>query len=128
MPDCRLNIEEKQDVTIVSFKDSSIMDTVTAQRLGRELYALVDEPRGQHLLIDFCNIRFLSSQTLGVLMTLRRKADKGKIDVVLAGLRPELARVFQVTNLDKMFRFFESKDAALKHFGVEPEEPATPSE
>lgn len=122
MPDSCLNITDKQGVTVVSFQDNAILDTLTIQHLGRELYNVVEQPRCPHLLIDFHNIRFLSSQALGVLLTLRRKADKSGVDVAFARLRPELVRVFQVTNLDKMFRFFDTDEEALEHFGVKPQE------
>jgi anti-anti-sigma factor len=58
-------------------------------------------------------VRFLSSQTLGVLLTLRRKADKANITVALAGIRPELIRVFEITNLDKLFGFFDTTEEAV---------------
>ena len=122
MPDPGLSITDTEGVTVVGFQDNAILDTLTIQRLGRELYGLAEEPRSPQLLIDFHNIRFLSSQALGVLLTLRRKADKSGVEVVFARLRPELVRVFQITNLDKMFRFFDSDEEALAHFGVKPRE------
>lgn len=122
MPEPSLNITDTEGVTVVGFQDNAILDTLTIQRLGHELYTLAEEPRSQQLLIDFHNIRFLSSQALGVLLTLRRKADKSGVEVVFARLRPELVRVFQITNLDKMFRFFDSHEEALAHFGVKPQE------
>jgi anti-anti-sigma factor len=64
-------------------------------------------------VLDFGNVRFISSQTLGVLLTLRRKADKADVKVVIADIRPELVRVFEITNLDNLFTFFDSVAAAV---------------
>jgi anti-anti-sigma factor len=108
-----LKIEESQGVTIVSFRDASILDAVTTQRVARELYRIVENPRQRKVVLDFASVRFLSSQTLGALLTLRRKADKAGVNVVLASIRPELVRVFEITNLDKLFGFFDSTADAI---------------
>ena len=112
-----LNLSEEGDVTIASFRDASILDAVTIQRIGRELYALVEDDQRKRIVLDFADVRFLSSQALGVLLTLRRKADQAKADVYLAGIRDELARVFKMTNLDKLFQFFDDRDAAVAKLG-----------
>jgi len=108
-----LRIEESEGVTIVSFRDASILDAVTTQRIGRQLYEVVENAGKRKVVLDFDNVRFLSSQTLGVLLTLRRKADKAGVKVALASIRPELVRVFEITNLDKLFGFFKSTEDAV---------------
>ncbi|MBU0637923.1 MAG: STAS domain-containing protein [Planctomycetes bacterium] len=117
MPESCLDITEVEGATIVSFRGDSILDILTIQRTGRELYNLIDEAGKRRVVLDFRAVRFLSSQALGVLLTLRRKADKAGARVVLSQARPELARVFKVTNLDQLFHFFDSNEEALAHLG-----------
>jgi anti-sigma B factor antagonist len=112
-----LKFEESNGITIVSFRDASILDTVTTQRVGRQLYDLVENSGKTKIVLDFEDVRFLSSQTLGVLLTLKRKADKVGVQVALARVRPELVRVFEITNLNKLFGFFQSRDEAIASFG-----------
>ena len=116
MSELSLNINEHGGVRVISFRDNAILDTLTVQRVSRQLYEIVEQPRSAPVLIDFENVRFLSSQALGVLLTLRRKADQAGTQVAFAALRPELSRVFQLTKLDSMFQFFDSTAAALAHF------------
>ncbi len=108
-----LKVEESQGVTIVSFRDAPILDAVTTQRIARELYAVAENADKRKVVLDFATVRFLSSRALGVLLTLRRKADKAGVNVVLASIRPELVRVFEITNLDKLFGFFDSREDAI---------------
>jgi anti-sigma B factor antagonist len=115
-PKC-LKLTQLNSVTIISFRDSSILDAITTQRVGRELYELVESGDRKKIVLDFEHVRFLSSQTLGVLLTLRRKADKAGVTIALAAIRPELRRVFEITNLDKLFNFFESPQKAAESFG-----------
>lgn len=109
-----LTVTEQEGVTLVRFRDNSILDNDTIQRVGRELGELVDSGI-QKMVLDFRDVRFLSSQALGVLTTLRSKAEKARASVVLASLRPEIVRVFKITNFARMFTFLDDADAAVKH-------------
>jgi len=113
-----VNIEQVEGVTVVGFRDASILDVLTIQRIGTALFEVVE---GGHksVVLDLKHVRFLSSQALGVLLTLRKKADKAGCDVALAGIRPELARVFKITNLDALFKFYPDREAAVAAMAAE---------
>lgn len=114
----RLLIHPLRDVTVVNFADASILDAQQVQQIGQELFDLVDQQARRKIILDFENVRFLSSSALGVLITLRRKADAIKARVVFCNLRDDLRKVFKITNLEKMFEFYESEEKALSVFGV----------
>jgi anti-sigma B factor antagonist len=109
-----LKVQQDEGVTTVGFRDASILDVLTIQKIGNELYNIVETDGAKKVLLDFGDVRFLSSQALGVLLTLRRKADKAGAKVVLARIRPELARVFKITNLDRLFEFFDTTEKAAE--------------
>ncbi|MFO0840423.1 MAG: STAS domain-containing protein [Phycisphaerae bacterium] len=119
MSEATLRISDDQGVTVVEFRESSILDALTIQQIGRDLYELVDSKEKKLVLLDFDDVRFLSSQALGVLLTLRRKADKAGAKVALCSIKPELVRIFQLTNLDKLFQFFDTKENAFIGLGKE---------
>jgi anti-sigma B factor antagonist len=108
-----LKLSHSEGVTLVGFHDASILDVVTIQRIAAELYELVEGQGRRKIVLDFAAVRFLSSQALGVLLTLKRKADKAGATIALAGIRPELLRVFQITNLDKLFPHFGAAGDAV---------------
>ncbi|MEP0846813.1 MAG: STAS domain-containing protein [Phycisphaerae bacterium] len=108
-----LRLSESDGVTIVSFKDASILDALSIQRIGQQLYQVVDAPNRSKVVLDFSAVRFLSSQALGVLLTLRRKADKAGVKIALCAIRPELFRVFTITNLNQFFAFFDTTQDAV---------------
>lgn len=108
-----LRLEVADGVTVVSFKDASILDAMVIQRIGRELYKLVEDDQRRKIVLDFSEVRFLSSQALGVLLTLRRKADRSGAKIALAAIRPELAKVFKLTNLDQLFEFHNDRETAV---------------
>ena len=120
MSETVLKTDEADGVLIVSFQDASILDTLTIQKIGRELFELVETQAKRKVILDFGEVRFLSSMALGVLLTLRRKADKAGAAIALTRVRDELARVFEITNLDKLFQFFNTNEEAVAHLAAAP--------
>jgi anti-sigma B factor antagonist len=118
MAESRLLIQDFAGVCVVTFTDSSILDSATIDQLGKDLYHLTDDLNKQKMIIDFNNVKFLSSQVLGILITLNKKSAAIKGTLVLCSLKPDLMKVFTITSLDKLFKFFPNDVAALKHFGV----------
>jgi anti-anti-sigma factor len=118
MAGARLLIQPVRDVAVVNFSDASILDTLQVQQIGEELYDLVENRARRKVILDFGNVRFLSSSALGVLINLRKKADSIKGKVMLCCIRPEILRVFKLTSLDKLFEIHESEEKALNAFGV----------
>lgn len=111
-----LAVADTDGVTVVGIPNGCMLDGESIQKVGTKLFDLVEKEHKSKLLIDFADIRFMSSQALGILLTLRRKAEKGGAAIVLTGISEKLMRVFEITNLDKMFTFFDSRDEGLAHF------------
>ncbi len=111
-------IEDYAGVTVVTFTDSSILDAGTIDQMGRDLYYLTDQQNKQKLVLDFSNVKFLSSHALGVLLTLRKKVEEIKGSMVISGLRKELSKLFTLTGLEKTFTFYPDDQKALESFGV----------
>lgn len=118
MTSSHLMIQDYAGVTVVTFADSSILDARVIESMGKSLYELVDTRDCRKIILDFANVKLLSSQTIGVLLTLRKKMAVAKGTLLLCGLRKEVMKLFTITNLDKQFDFFADDVAALASFGV----------
>ena len=114
----RLLIQTIRDVTVVRLRESSILDTHLIQQISDELVELVDVKNRKKLLLDFSEVKFLSSSALGVLVTLRKKVEAIKGELVLASMQKDLRKIFKITNLDRLFKFKDDEDSALEVFGV----------
>jgi anti-sigma B factor antagonist len=113
-----LLVQHLKNVTVVDFGDSTILDTMQVEGIAQQLYDLVDKLDRRQLVLDFSNVRFLSSQTLGVLLTLRKKLQAVKGRMVICGLRKQLYEVFRISKLNKLFEFQPDEEKALNVFGV----------
>lgn len=107
-----LIIEIDGEVSALRFKDPSMLDALAIQRIGKELTEVIETAETKKIAINFEGIRFLSSEALRVLLGLRSKADKAGRKVALCGIRADLLRVFQLTNLDKVFTIYDTIETA----------------
>ena len=114
----RLLIQDIRGVTVVTFQEISILDALQIDEIGEEIYQLVDEQAKTKMVLDFANVRFLSSSALGVLITLSKKMEAIKGQMVLCSLQADLLEVFQISRLDRLFTFRDNEQKALAVFGV----------
>ena len=118
MTNPHFSVEDYAGVTVAKFSDTAILETAMIQQMGRDLYALAEHGSKPKLVLDFSNVKILSSHMLGVLLTLQGKAQANKGALSLCGLRPELMKVFVITSLDKVFKFHADDVEGLAAFGV----------
>jgi anti-sigma B factor antagonist len=90
------------DVTVVHFTGCSVsLDEETLDKIHDRLLALADEPGESDLLLDFGNVEYLTSTTLGTLVSLHKKLLGRGRHLTVGNLSPQVHEVFAVTKLDK---------------------------
>jgi len=112
----KLLVQTVQGIALVIFQDESILDPLQVQDIGQQLHRIIEEEDRQRMILDFQKVKILSSQMLGVLIGLlkRIRSDRGRI--VICGMKSELHKVFKITNLDKLFNFYDTEGHALRSF------------
>ncbi len=114
MADSNIVISEVQGVTTVTLHMSSLLDGLVIEDIGRCLFGLVEKKAIRKLIIDFRNVEFLSSSMLGILVSLQKRIAGIDGQVVLCGMRPNLMKVFQITQLDRILIFAKDESEAMK--------------
>jgi len=110
--DVEITVEGR--VAIVAFKAASISNVETVKVVWERIKGFIEDNHPNSLIFDFGTVKFFSSQVLGMLLDIRVKLEKYNGEVVISAINPQLYRVFRVTNLDKIFRFFPDKESAIK--------------
>ncbi len=109
-------IWEIDGIKMVSFQTPAILDSVEVDKIGRQLYELVDGQAHRKILLDFRQVRQLSSQMLGTLIQLNKKSKAIKGKVVLCGLGPEVLKVLKTSRLDKLLHIAADEEQARQLF------------
>ncbi|HYZ94052.1 MAG TPA: STAS domain-containing protein [Actinomycetota bacterium] len=89
------------------------VDLASAPQLRRGIYDLIDQ--GNHrIAIDLTGVEFMDSTGLGVLIGALKRLREAGGAMVLAGIRPAVGRVLEITGLDRIFTIHGS----LSEIGV----------
>jgi anti-sigma B factor antagonist len=111
-----LDIDEKGDVTLIRFRDPRVTDAVEIEDLGRQLYHALEYKNCDKVVIDFSPVEFLSSATIGKLISLNRKAKACKAAVRLCGMQQGVRDIFHLCSLDRVFDIRDDENAAVASF------------
>jgi len=99
---------------VVRFDATSISAAQSLEEISAKLTDFIAAEYPKKIVVDFDGVKFFSSEVLGLLLYVWRKLqDYGGL-IVISGINPQLHRVFKITNLDKIFRFYSDKEAAVK--------------
>jgi anti-sigma B factor antagonist len=92
------------------------LDVATAPRLRGELLR-VDQEGAQEIVVDLLKVSFVDSVALGILVeaSKRTKAGGGTFRIVCDDRR--IARIVEITGLDRMLRLHDNLREALEALG-----------
>ena len=113
-----LQIATEKNATIVAFEATSISNTEQIAAASKQIKDFVEEKHPSKIVFDFASVKFFSSQVLGLLLDVRAKLKAYNGEVVISAIDPQLHRVFRITNLDKVFRFFPDKQSAVSAIDI----------
>jgi len=109
-----LEITRQEDVAIASFTGSCVCDVEEIAHASAQLRECIEADPPRRMVFDFSGVKFFSSQVLGLLLEARARLEPHNGEVTISSLSPQLQRVFRITNLDKIFRFYPDRAAALE--------------
>ncbi|MBN1361404.1 MAG: STAS domain-containing protein [Sedimentisphaerales bacterium] len=99
----RVKIEYGTEVTIATFADESILEDAQIKRLEQALLPAVTKNEEKRLILNFENVRFMSSAFLGLLVKVHKHVIEAGGHLQLYNLDPKIYKVFEITQLTKIF-------------------------
>jgi anti-sigma B factor antagonist len=107
----RISVYYAQDATVITITDEKILEDEDVKALEESIMPLIDGP--VTLIIDFSNVRFLSSAVLGLLIRVSKKAAERKGKLKLCGIGTRIFEIFKITRLDEIFDIYEDAKKAI---------------
>lgn len=114
-----IEITSEDGTAVVTFKSASISDVEGIAAASKQIDEFIEADKPGKIVVDFSQVKFFSSQVLGMLLEMRGKLKAYDGEVVISSINPQLYRVFRITNLDKIFKFFPDKESAIKETGTD---------
>jgi anti-sigma B factor antagonist len=114
-PACRMSLSSytKDGILTIVFDDARILDEVKLEQLSTELLEMLNKTTEERVVLDFRNVKFMSSSFLGKLVQVHKKTVEFKVKLKLCSIDPEIRQVFKITRLDKLFDI-EADEAAAR--------------
>lgn len=78
------------------------LDMSTADKLAEALDGVLAEPAVRRVVIDFAGVGFLASAGIAVLVGAYRAGQDRGVGLVVSNCRPSVARVLEITGVDKV--------------------------
>lgn len=109
-----LDIAREGNVAVASFRGPCISNVEDITSASTELREYIQASPPRRMVFDFHGVKFFSSQVLGLLLEARSHLRPHDGEVAITSLNPQLQRVFKITNLDRLFRFYPDRTAAVE--------------
>jgi len=111
-----LQVQQIKECTVVEFKTPSLMNPMELEQIAKALYHLIDEEDRRKIVLDFEQVKFVSSQAIGIVMNTRKKlAALKNAQLVLCGVGPKLSEVLKLSGLLKLLTIKPSQREAVNN-------------
>jgi anti-sigma B factor antagonist len=108
----RISVFYAQNATVVTLADEKILDDEAIRALEDSVMPLIEQ--AVNLVIDFSNVRFLSSAVLGLLIRITKRVNESKGRLKLCSISPQIFDVFRITRLDEIFEIYPDVKKAMQ--------------
>lgn len=98
-----IRVEYGTEVSIVTFDDENILEEQQIKRLEHALLPVTQRNQEKKLVLNFENVRFMSSAFLGLLVKVHKRVVELDGHLQLLNLNPKIQKVFEITQLTKVF-------------------------
>jgi anti-sigma B factor antagonist len=108
-------VQQIEKYTVIEFANPSLIDPVELEKISQSLYRLIDQEDRRKIILDFERVQFLSSQAIGIILTMNKKLMPLKNSkLVLCGVGPKLMELLKITRLDRLLTIKPTQREALK--------------
>ncbi len=86
------------------FKPVGDLDIYTSSQFKEEVIRRLDEEKTD-IIIDGEDLEYVDSTGLGALISVLRTMKEDENKIFIANVKPNIRKIFDITNLDKLFIF-----------------------
>lgn len=108
-----LLVRYEKDAAIADCLDTKLNEELSIQSWGDEMYALIENCKKERVIVNFQNVKFMSSSALRVLITANGKAKAKRVAFFLCRIDDNILEVFKITKLDSLFKIRPTEVEAI---------------
>jgi anti-sigma B factor antagonist len=110
----RISVEYASNAVIVSFTDEKILEEKDINALQESIESVIEQSEKINLILDFRNVKFLSSAVLGLLIRISKRIYESEGNLRLCNINPKIYEIFKITRLTKTFDIYKDVESATE--------------
>ena len=110
----KISVEYAEKATIVTLADENILEEKDISALQESIMSVIEQAGRMNLILDFHNVRFLSSAVLGLLIRVSKKIYERDGQLKLCSIDPKIHEIFKITRLTKVFDIYQDVESATE--------------
>ncbi len=114
----KINVDYTDQAVIIAFADEKILEERDIEALQQSIMPIIEQTERVNLILDFSNVRFLSSAVLGLLIRISKKVYERDGQLKLCNINTKIYEIFKITRLTKIFDIYSSKESAIEGLAV----------
>jgi anti-sigma B factor antagonist len=109
-----ISVQYEKNATIVTFLNEKILEEKDINSLRESIMAVIEQSDQINMILDFSNVKFLSSAVLGLLLRISKKIYERDSHLRLCNINPKIYEIFKITRLNKIFEIYPDIESALE--------------
>ncbi len=106
----------EDDILLVYFQETGIIDESRIQNLGQDLINLLNSGTHNKILLNLENVSLMSSAMIGKLILFGKKCQDAKVALRICSINENIQEVFDLMKLEKIFKVDEDETQAMAAF------------
>jgi len=112
MPEVKPIELTSRDMFVLAKLQCAELDEPHASDMQQKIQAAAEQSPDLPVVLDMSQVQCVPSLSLGALVTLLQHTKQRQQRLILAGLQPEVRRIFCVCRLDKLFEIYDTVETA----------------
>jgi anti-sigma B factor antagonist len=113
----KISVRYIENATIVTLTEEKILEESDIRALQESITSAIEQGRQTNLILDFQNVRFLSSAVLGLLIRVSKKIYEQDGQLRLCNINAKIYEIFKITRLTKVFDIYPDAESATEGLG-----------
>ena len=109
-----ISVKYAGNATIMKFTDEKILEEQDIKALQDSITSVIEQAERINLILDFGNVRFLSSAVLGLLIRVSKRIYEQEGQLRLCNINPKIYEIFKITRLTKTFDIHTDVESAAE--------------
>ncbi len=109
-----ISVEYTENATIITLAEEKILEDTDIRALQESIMSVIEQAERMNLILNFGNVRFLSSAVLGLLIRISKKIYEQDGQLKLCNIDPKIHEIFKITRLNKIFDIYPDLESATE--------------